>query len=124
MALTASCRVVVQAMEDRVGMVMDLLGLHKCADSMVGDASMRGISGGQVRGPPPDIDHTQKEGPTQERIGPTRNSRAQPTPSSRPFCMIVSIPSLRILCGPPPLTYLPWLLAASSKKRLPSLSQP
>jgi hypothetical protein len=36
-------------MEERVSMVMDLLGLHKCADSMVGDAATRGISGGQVR---------------------------------------------------------------------------
>lgn len=33
----------------RMNAVADLLGLHACLPSMVGDSGMRGISGGQVR---------------------------------------------------------------------------
>jgi len=35
--------------EARVVAVMDLLGLLPCKDSLVGDGTIRGISGGQVR---------------------------------------------------------------------------
>jgi len=37
------------AQADKVGLVLELLGLQECADTIVGNALVRGISGGQKK---------------------------------------------------------------------------